>query len=262
VDVSVSADPAPLEEGLRAMLPSETDIRVKTTADSLVLMGSVSDALKADYAVQIAQAWIRRLTRGLVAPIALGDGTGGTRVSITETQNTVATVATAGPRVVNMLSVRSPQQVMLQVKVAEVSKTLLDKLGVSISQQHTWGGATYSLFSTSDFFNQLLGKASVATSALNFAQVDAQRDDGLIKLLAEPNLMAISGQEASFNAGGKIFIPVARNNDTGGTTITLEEKEFGVGVSSSPPSSKTAASICRSHLACRSRSRAATRSLR
>jgi pilus assembly protein CpaC len=234
VDVTVSADPALLEKELRAMLPSETDIRVKTTADSLVLMGSVSDALKADYAVQIAQAWIRRLTRGLVAPIALGDGTGGTRVSITETQNTVATVATAGPRVVNMLSVRSPQQVMLQVKVAEVSKTLLDKLGVSISQQHTWGGATYSLFSTSDFFNQLLGKASVATSALNFAQVDAQRDDGLIKLLAEPNLMAISGQEASFNAGGKIFIPVARNNDTGGTTITLEEKEFGVGVKFKP----------------------------
>jgi pilus assembly protein CpaC len=46
--------------------------------------------------------------------------------------------------------------------------------------------------------------------------------------------MAISGQEASFNAGGKIFIPVARNNDVGGTTITLEEKEFGVGVKFKP----------------------------
>jgi pilus assembly protein CpaC len=234
VDVNVSADPALLEQELRAMLPSETDIRVKTTADSLVLLGSVSDALKADYAVQIAQAWIRRLTRGLVAPIALGDGTGGTRVSITETQNTLATVATAGPRVVNMLSVRAPQQVMLQVKVAEVSKTLLDKLGVSIGQHHSWGGANYSLLSTSDFFGQLLGLARVATSAANFGQIDAQRDDGLIKLLAEPNLMAISGQEASFNAGGKIFIPVARNNDTGGTTITLEEKEFGVGVKFKP----------------------------
>jgi pilus assembly protein CpaC len=46
--------------------------------------------------------------------------------------------------------------------------------------------------------------------------------------------MAISGQEASFNAGGKIFIPVARGNDVGGTVITLEEKEFGVGVQFKP----------------------------
>ena len=54
-------------------------------------------------------------------------------------------------------------------------------------------------------------------------------------MLAEPNIMAISGQEASFRAGGKIFIPVAReNNLSGGTTITLEEKEFGVGLRFTP----------------------------
>jgi len=133
-----------------------------------------------------------------------------------------------------MLAVRAPQQVMLEVKVAEVSKTLLDRLGVSIGKQNSFGGATYSLLSSSEFFNQLLGTARVATSVANFAQVDGQRDDGLIKLLAEPNLMAISGQEASFNAGGKIFIPVSRANDGGGTTITLEEKEFGVGVKFKP----------------------------
>jgi pilus assembly protein CpaC len=234
VDVKVNADPALLEKELREMLPGETDIKVKTSADSLILVGSVSDAVKADYAVQIAQAWIRRLTRGLVAPITLGDGKGGTTVAIGESQNTAVTVESAGPRVVNMLAVRAPQQVMLEVKVAEVSKTLLDKLGVSIGKRNSFGGATYSLLSTSEFFNQLLGAARVATSLSNFAQVDGQRDDGLIKLLAEPNLMAISGQDASFNAGGKIFIPVARANDVGGTTITLEEKEFGVGVKFKP----------------------------
>ena len=234
IDVKVNADPSLLEAELREMLPSETDIKVRTTADSLVLTGTVSDALKADYAVQIAQAWIRRLTRGLVAPISLSDGKNGTTVAIANTQNTVATVETAGPRVVNMLAVRAPMQVMLEVKVAEISKTLLDKLGVTIAKQNSFGGATYSLTSASDFFSQLLGTARVATSIRNFAQVDAQRDDGLIKLLAEPNLMAISGQEASFNAGGKIFIPVARANDVGGTTITLEEKEFGVGVKFKP----------------------------
>ena len=162
VDARVTADPALLEAELREMLPGETEIKVKTTADSLVLMGTVSDAVKSDYAVQIAQAWIRRLTRGLVAPITVGEGKGGTTVAVGGTQDTAATVASAGPRVVNMLSVRAPQQVMLEVKVAEVSKTLLDKLGVSIAKQNSFGGATYSLFSTSDFFNQLLGSARVA----------------------------------------------------------------------------------------------------
>src|SRR5512134_1243122 len=78
IDVKVSADPALLESELRALLPTETDIKVRTSADSIVLIGTVADALKADYAVEIAQAWIRRLNRGLVLPVAVGDGKGGT----------------------------------------------------------------------------------------------------------------------------------------------------------------------------------------
>ena len=50
----------------------------------------------------------------------------------------------------------------------------------------------------------------------------------MVKILAEPNVMAISGQEGSFMAGGKIYIPVSQNNQNGNVTITLEEKEFGV----------------------------------
>ena len=53
-------------------------------------------------------------------------------------------------------------------------------------------------------------------------------------MLAEPNILAISGQSASFLSGGKIFIPVAQSNTAGGTTITLEEKEFGVGLKFMP----------------------------
>jgi pilus assembly protein CpaC len=64
--------------------------------------------------------------------------------------------------------------------------------------------------------------------------VDAQKKDGLVRVLAEPNIMAISGQTASFLSGGKIFVPVAQTRDGGGSTITLEEKEFGVGIKFSP----------------------------
>ena len=64
--------------------------------------------------------------------------------------------------------------------------------------------------------------------------LDGQKDDGLVRVLAEPNIMAISGQQASFLSGGKIFIPVSQTQNGGIPTITLEEKEFGIGVKFTP----------------------------
>jgi pilus assembly protein CpaC len=145
-------------------------------------------------------------------------------------------VAAAGPKIINMLRVRDPQQVMLEVKIAEVSKTVLERIGVTLAQQGTRAGSTITFSSLSNFAGQLLGQAAITRG--NFFDrlvIDAQKDDGLVKTLAEPNIMAISGQEASFLAGGKIFIPVSRANDlTGAVTITLEEKEFGVGLKFKP----------------------------
>jgi pilus assembly protein CpaC len=64
--------------------------------------------------------------------------------------------------------------------------------------------------------------------------LDAEKDDQLVKTLAQPTLMAISGQEASFLAGGKVFIPVPQSNGSGGTTITLQAEQFGVGLTFTP----------------------------
>ncbi len=235
IDVTVSADATLLEKELRMLLPGEADIRVAMTADSIVLLGSIADPPKAAQAEAIAQAWIRRLTRGIVMPIATGaSAQGATSIQVGESRNAQQLARVAAPRVINMLKVRAPMQVMLEVKVAEVSKNLLNKLGVTT--RFSGGGSfTYDILSQSSFFNQLLGTASIAGGVGKFVQLDAQRDDGLVKLLAEPNIMAISGQEASFRAGGKIFIPVSRRNDvTGGATVTLEEKEFGVGLKFKP----------------------------
>lgn len=237
IDITVSTDPTLLEQELRTLLPGEKDIRIAMTADSIVLLGTVSDPRIAAQAEDIAQAWIRRLTRGIVLPIAIGGGApGSTTVTVGESRSNAQQLArVAAPRVINMLKVRAPMQVMLEVKVAEVSKNLLNKLGVTTRLNHQSGSVTSAILSQSSFFNQLLGTASVANRSGDSVQIDAQRDDGLVKLLAEPNIMAISGQEASFRAGGKIFIPVSRRNDvTGGATITLEEKEFGVGLKFKP----------------------------
>jgi pilus assembly protein CpaC len=234
IDVTVNADLTPLENELKLLLPEEKDITVVSVSGSIALRGTVADAIKVDHAVAIAEAWRARLTRDLVIPVQAGQG--GTAINIGGGGAVRDSVAAAGPRIINMLKVRDPQQVMLEVKVAEVSKTVLERIGVTLAQQGTRAGSTITFLSQSNFLNQLLGSAAITRATLfDRLSIDAQKDDGLIKMLAEPTLMAISGQEASFLAGGKIFIPVAReNNLTGGTTITLEEKDFGVGVKFKP----------------------------
>ena len=128
-----------------------------------------------------------------------------------------------------MLSVSAPQQVMLEVKIAEVSKTLLERLEAGTTLKFNSGSWATTLLS-----NFLTGTASGLLDARktngNQLTLEAQKQDGLVRILAEPTVMAISGQEGSFLAGGKIFIPVAQDNNR----VTLEEKEFGVGLRFTP----------------------------
>ncbi|MBP0622291.1 type II and III secretion system protein family protein [Cupriavidus consociatus] len=207
INVVVNADAGGVQASLAQLLPGEPGIRVTTAADNLVLTGSVSNAQSAQMAMEIAQAY---------AAVAQGD-------------------ANKKGGVLNMLSVDSPQQVMLEVKVAEVSKTLLNQLGSSVNLQGGFGSWTGGIVTS------LLTGASAAffgskanNLPLDFA-IDAQKNDSLVKILAEPNLVTISGQEASFLAGGKVFIPVAQANVLNGAgTVTLQEEEFGVGLKFTP----------------------------
>jgi pilus assembly protein CpaC len=125
---------------------------------------------------------------------------------------------------------------MLEVKIAEVSKTLLDKLGASVGVTRNRNGGTDSFSLLSNFLSSGGGLVEAIRIGRTALQVDGQKDDGLVRVLAEPNIMAISGQQASFLSGGKIFIPVARENGGigGFGTVTLEEKEFGIGVKFTP----------------------------
>ncbi|MCG2576465.1 type II and III secretion system protein family protein [Dechloromonas sp. XY25] len=258
VDVTVGMDTAALAASLKELMPGEEQIRISSAADSVVLAGTVSDALAADRAVDIAGAYVRRTT---------GGGTVGTGR------------AAAHDRIINMLSIAAPQQVMLEVKVAEVSKSLLDQFGINFARAYSpadgsmirflsglFGGKGIIAQQVSGTTGAMVGSGVASTlsggsatasisapvgdvravngnvtqwpiiagkNATSFSS-DAQKQDGLLKVLAEPTVMAISGQEGSFLAGGKIFIPVASNSGTGGTAITLEEKEFGVSLKFTP----------------------------
>jgi len=234
VDVNVNIDHARMEAKIYELLPGEKGIRVRPAADSVILTGTVSSAVKAKAAEDIANAFVRDVNKSLVMPIAAGDAkvAPGTKLQISSTGGGAGAANAAGAKVVNLLQIAEAQQVMLEVTVAEVSKTLMDKVGAKFSATQTNGNWFYGI--GSNLLSSGAGLLSAIKNGTNGVQIDLEKNDGLIKILAEPNLVAISGQEASFLAGGKIFIPVARTNDAVGTTITLEEKEYGVGVKFTP----------------------------
>ncbi len=197
-DIVVTIDPQALRAKLAELMPEETRLQVRGADRAYVLTGEVSDALKLDQVMSLATSY--------------GDG----------------------KKVVNLLRVMSPQQVMLEVKIAEVGKTLLDRLGArtALARSRNNGTDTFSLISN------FLSGGGAFVEALRVGRtafgLDAQKEDGLVRVLAEPNIMAISGQQASFLSGGKIFIPVASSNTSGIPVITLQEKEFGIGVKFTP----------------------------
>ncbi|HEY9524244.1 MAG TPA: hypothetical protein VIR33_13460, partial [Thermopolyspora sp.] len=199
-DIVVTVDPTTLQTKLAELIPGESGIKVVGADEAVVLSGSVSDAVLLDQVLSVAAAY--------------GDGR----------------------RVVNMLRVNAPMQVMLEVQIAEVSKSLLDKLGASVNLRRTDSGGrnTYSLIS--EFLSGGGGLVQALRLGTAAVTIDAQKDDGVVRVLAEPNIMAVSGQAASFLSGGKIFIPVAQSptGSAGFATVTLEEKEFGVGLKFTP----------------------------
>lgn len=209
IDVAVGADAGGLQASLLQLMPNERDIHVSTAAGTIVLAGTVSSSQAAQQAVQIAHAY----------GDSAGDAAGGGK---------------QGGGVLNMLNVTSPQQVMLEVKVAEVSKTLINQMGSAFNIQGGFGSWSGALVS-----NLLAGVASgaVFNKANNkpfSIAADAQNTDNLVKILAEPNLVTISGQEATFLAGGKIFIPIPQSSGNGTSSITLQEEEFGVALKFTP----------------------------
>ncbi|WP_426116254.1 type II and III secretion system protein family protein [Massilia sp. PWRC2] len=220
IDLVVTMDASAFQATLAALLPEEKQISVTAAADALVISGTVSDAATVARVIELAGAFVRRPVQPLTAvgktdPAAPSDG--------------ATSSASTGVRVINMLGVSAPQQVMLEVKVAEVSKTLLERLEAgSIINLHSgsWAATLVANFLT----GRNGGSIDALKSNGTRLSLEAQRDNALVRILAEPNVMAISGQEGTFLAGGKIFIPVSQDNNK----IVLEEREFGVGLRFTP----------------------------
>lgn len=192
IDVRVGYDPRALQDDLGVAFPGE-NIRVAALGEGLLLTGEVSDTGVADRAQTLAQRF---------APNA----------------------------VTSNLTVRAAQEVVLEVRVLEASRSLLHDLGVTASV----GNGSFQFLSGrgligSDSPAGVLSLVGGSGSTFIDAQLQALENKGLIRTLARPNLVAISGEKASFLAGGEFPYPVPQNSSAGsGVTITIDFREYGV----------------------------------
>ncbi|MGE0118602.1 MAG: type II and III secretion system protein family protein [Dongiaceae bacterium] len=145
----------------------------------------------------------------------------------------------ANEEVINRLQVTAPNQVNVRVRIAEVNKQVLRNLGINWDVAIQQGGFAFGLLTAFPLglSNVVAGGTSgattptVSTGPLDLtATMDLLAEEGLVSLLAEPNLTALSGETATFLAGGEFPIPVSQDTDT----ITIEFRQFGVSLAFTP----------------------------
>ncbi|MFG5383860.1 type II and III secretion system protein family protein [Yoonia sp. R2-816] len=210
VEVHVTPDMAEFKERLTQILPNE-NIEVRTANDGIVLSGTVSSIARLDRALELAERY-------------------------------------APERVSNLMNVGGTQQVMLKVRFAEMQRTVSKALSSSISLGGrsnalnvlggTNGGGVTTIPDVSGRGVENAGIALTSGADSNGAflfgfdaggievgiLLEALESRGVVRTLAEPNLTALSGQAATFLAGGEYPVPIAEDEDT----ITVEFKPFGV----------------------------------
>ena len=195
-DVVVQHNITGLRRALDTLVPT-ADIEIASVEGALILDGSVESATDAEN--------IRRLAARFIG---------------------------SGEEIINRLAVTEPNQVNLRVRVAEASRDVLNRFGFNWDYIFNIGnfvGRLATFFPTEEATSILLGSYSNSDNSID-GLIDALADDGLITILAEPNLTALSGETASFLAGGEFPIPVSSTDDT----ITIEFRQFGVSLSFTP----------------------------
>ncbi|WP_198507396.1 type II and III secretion system protein family protein [Mariprofundus ferrinatatus] len=195
LDVSVGYDVEAIKFKLHQMMPGEKDLQVRSSNEMVILSGNVSSALAMDTALVVARSFAPNGVTNLMRV----DGNG--------------------------------QQVMLEVRIAEIERTSLKQLGVNGTLAGNIGRTNLSSALNGAVANAF-GTLGVVYRGLNLT-LSALETQGLAKVLAEPNLVALSGQEGSFLVGGEFPIDVAQSGAVAGA-ITVEYKEFGVGLKFTP----------------------------
>ena len=205
-DVFVRANLSLIDSQIRALFPRD-DIRLSQANGSVVLSGTVNDPATVAQADSVVQA--------------------------------------AGFKTVNMLAspVKNITQIQLQIRVAEVSRNKLKDFGTSFAYQGSPGAGGFITGGGPGALSEVRGglMQGTFTSAMNIFlmggntanMIRAMQQNGALRSLAEPNLIAMDGQVASFLAGGEFPIPVVQSGGSNGA-VTIQFKEYGVRLNFKP----------------------------
>lgn len=199
LDVVVTHDLQTLKSKLHDVLPGER-IEVRSAGSAIVLSGQVSSPAVVRQAMALAQHY-------------------------------------APDNVTNMLTVGGSQQVLLQVRFAEVQRSTMKELGANLSVIGIDGGDSYSIAAGDGSGAQSFVSTAASVVSGSFqvdALIDALEQKGMVRTLSEPNIIALSGDSASFLAGGEFPIPVSQSGGANGSAVTVEFKPFGVGLDFTP----------------------------
>ena len=189
VDVVVGPDTLGLKRQVSETFPGE-DVQINNSNDSIVIRGQVSSPLAVERIVALAETY-------------------------------------APQKVVNMMSVGSPQQVLLEVRISEMSRGTVKQLGIT---QAAWKDGSIGRNSDTSA-GPFVGFLSNMFGSTLDIQFEALERKGLVRTLANPNLVALSGETANFLAGGEFPIPSGVDNNG---RVQIEFKQFGVGLAFTP----------------------------
>ena len=286
VEPSNTDEVSRFEEILRKILPDERNIRVSVARENIAIAGTVSSKPKSDQVLSLAELYFPKKVVNLlevevpldvtlfnasrfkemlhqilpdekdikVTPNNNNNVTLSGSVSSTSCLSQVLALADSyfpkekeKERVINLLEVGGVNQVMLEVRVAEMSRSLLRRLGLNFSYVSSNGKnlgisllSQLTNFPTGGFPANPLGVSTGINGISRFVSwgaswtffIDALKEDGLLKVLAEPTLITLSGKTANFLAGGEFPVPVPQSGIS--NTITIEYKPFGVGLNFTP----------------------------
>jgi pilus assembly protein CpaC len=211
-DIAVKRDLNGARAALKQMLPN-ADIQIDGLGEGVVLTGAASSQIEAQQAGELA-----------------------------------ARLAGGADKVVNSIVVRGRDQVMLKVTVAEMARTIVKQLGIDLSGSLNYGTSVVNFNNTNPF--SALGRSLVAGNNITGgfgsgagagmpsvqATIRAMEAAGVVRTLAEPNLTAISGESATFIAGGEFPIPAGYSCDpiTHVCTTQISFKKFGISLNFTP----------------------------
>jgi pilus assembly protein CpaC len=205
-DIAVKRDLNGVRAALKATLPN-ADIQIEGVGDGVMLSGTAASPIEAQQAGDLAA----RLVGGL-------------------------------DKVVNSIAVRGRDQVMLKVTVAEVARSVIKQMGIDLSANLNYGTAVVN-FSNANPFTAYGRALTPNTATTSFgatpsvqATLRAMESAGVVRTLAEPNLTAISGESATFIAGGEFPVPAGYSCDptTHVCTTQISFKKFGISLNFTP----------------------------